>query len=134
MGSRISPFAGMRVHVTGGPRAGSTGTVECATSGRQYRVRLDCGTLARVVRSAVVMLAPPPERQPKRDRGRYGDVVERVARLFELHPQLERVVVYRHWDGRCFVSEYRDRDYGPGLVGVYTREFDPAAITQDMTA
>lgn len=127
-----SAFYGMRVSIHSGPRAGKFGTVLRARSSRQFDVLLDGEGQITVLRSAVLQVGGPIVRGPRGEhRGRYGSVSERVLRLFTLNPSLERVVVYRTDAGRTFVVPWREQEVGPGLVGVYARDVDPARVEED---
>lgn len=129
-------YAGMRVSIHAGRRAGMTGTVLRACSARQYEVILDGGGCARVLRTAVQTIGPVPERAPRSVvRGEAMRSVERrVAALFERDPALARIVIYRTDSGRTCVRPWHEQEVGPGLIGVYARGVDLAQVAEDLLA
>jgi hypothetical protein len=115
IGRPQGPYAGRRIRITGGPRAGQEATIVRLHNGQHFEIELDCGSrhsVGRQLAEAIDGSELPAVRKPL-------PVPERVAELLAFgYP---RVVVYRTNGGTVRVAPYRGQDVGPGLVGVYAQ-------------
>jgi len=122
-------WIGRRVRWIAGPDTGLEGTILDTPSGSSFWVATDDGRRLTPARTSVQLLDEEPV------EGATPEALmaaRRVLSLFCTMPRVHRAVVYRTPRGSLAVDPWVERDFGPQLMGVYTRGVTFAQLVEDL--